>query len=72
MIRAAAVPVRGASNRNAGGRLSLEIEGVKLLVDPMSYTLVAGDGRFHPLTHRFQIRQPQCHVPCGCGQSFTM
>ena len=53
----------------------LEIEGVKLLVDPMSYTLVAGVtvDFIDTLTHTgFKFDNPNASSTCGCGQSFTM
>jgi iron-sulfur cluster assembly protein len=53
----------------------LEIEGVKLLVDPMSYTLVAGVtvDFIDTLTHTgFKFDNPNATSTCGCGQSFTM
>jgi len=54
---------------------ALEIEGVKLLVDPMSYTLVAGVtvDFIDTLTHTgFKFDNPNATSTCGCGQSFTM
>lgn len=54
---------------------ALEIEGVKLLVDPMSYTLVAGVtvDFIDTLTHTgFKFDNPNAASTCGCGQSFTM
>lgn len=53
----------------------LEIEGVKLLVDPMSYTLVAGVtvDFIDTLTHTgFKFDNPNATSTCGCGQSFTL
>ncbi len=53
----------------------IEIEGVKLLVDPMSYTLVAGVtvDFIDTLTHTgFKFDNPNATSTCGCGQSFTM
>jgi iron-sulfur cluster assembly protein len=53
----------------------LDIEGVKLLVDPMSYTLVAGItvDFIDTLTHTgFKFDNPNATSTCGCGQSFTM
>lgn len=53
----------------------LEIDGVKLLVDPMSYTLVAGItvDFIDTLTHTgFKFDNPNATSTCGCGQSFTM
>ncbi len=53
----------------------LDIEGVKLLVDPMSYTLVAGVtvDFIDTLTHTgFKFDNPNATSTCGCGQSFTM
>jgi iron-sulfur cluster assembly protein len=53
----------------------IEVEGVKLLVDPMSYTLVAGVtvDFIDTLTHTgFKFDNPNATSTCGCGQSFTM
>lgn len=53
----------------------IEIEGVKLLVDPMSYTLVAGVtvDFIDTLTHTgFKFDNPNAASTCGCGQSFTL
>lgn len=53
----------------------LEIDGVKVLVDPMSYTLVAGVtvDFIDTLTHTgFKFDNPNATSTCGCGQSFSM
>lgn len=53
----------------------LDIDGVKLLVDPMSYTLVAGVtiDFIDTLTHTgFKFDNPNATSTCGCGQSFSM
>ena len=53
----------------------LDIAGVKLLVDPMSYTLVAGVtiDFVETLTHTgFRFDNPNATATCGCGQSFSM
>ena len=53
----------------------IDIEGVKLLVDPMSYTLVAGVtiDFIDTLTHTgFKFDNPNATSTCGCGQSFSM
>jgi iron-sulfur cluster assembly protein len=53
----------------------LEIEGVKLLVDPMSFTLVAGVtvDFIDTLTHTgFKFDNPNATSTCGCGQSFNL
>lgn len=53
----------------------IDIDGVKLLVDPMSYTLVAGVtiDFIDTLTHTgFKFDNPNATSTCGCGQSFSM
>lgn len=53
----------------------LDIDGVKLLVDPMSYTLVAGVtvDFIETLTHTgFKFDNPNAVSTCGCGQSFNL
>ena len=53
----------------------LDIDGVKVLVDPMSYTLVAGVtiDFIDTLTHTgFKFDNPNASSTCGCGQSFSM
>ena len=53
----------------------LDIDGVKVLVDPMSYSLVAGVtiDFIDTLTHTgFKFDNPNASSTCGCGQSFSM
>jgi iron-sulfur cluster assembly protein len=53
----------------------IDIDGVKVLVDPMSYTLVAGVtiDFIDTLTHTgFKFDNPNAVSTCGCGQSFSM
>ncbi len=53
----------------------LDIEGVKLLVDPLSYTLVARVtvDFIDTLTHTgFKFDNPNATSTCGCGQSFNL
>jgi iron-sulfur cluster assembly protein len=53
----------------------IEIDGVKVLIDPMSYTLVMGVtvDFIDTLTHTgFKFDNPNATSTCGCGQSFTM
>ncbi|MEW5890259.1 MAG: iron-sulfur cluster insertion protein ErpA [Pseudomonadota bacterium] len=55
--------------------IPIEVEGVKVLVDPMSYTLVAGVtvDFIDTLTHTgFKFDNPNATSTCGCGQSFSM
>ena len=54
---------------------ALDIDGVTMLVDPMSYTLVAGVtiDFIDTLTHTgFKFDNPNATSTCGCGQSFSM
>ena len=52
----------------------LEIEGVKVLVDPMSYTMLGGVtvDFIDSLTHTgFKFDNPNATSQCSCGQSFS-
>lgn len=53
----------------------LNIGGVIVLIDPMSYTMVDGltVDFIDSLTHTgFKFDNPNATSRCGCGQSFTM
>ncbi len=53
----------------------LEIDGVKLLLDPMSYTMLGGltVDFIDTLTHTgFKFDNPNASSQCGCGQSFSV
>ena len=57
------------------GDTLVERLGVKLLVDPMSYTLVAGVtvDFIDTLTHTgFRFDNPSASAQCSCGQSFSV
>lgn len=52
----------------------LEVEGVKVLVDPMSYTMLGGVtvDFIDTLTHTgFKFDNPNATSQCSCGQSFS-
>jgi len=53
----------------------LNIGGIPLLIDPMSYTMVDGltVDFIDSLTHTgFKFDNPNATSRCGCGQSFTL
>ena len=52
-----------------------EKEGVKFLVDPMSYQYLAGaevDYMEETMGSRFVVRNPNAIASCGCGSSFSV
>ena len=56
------------------GDTCVENQGVKLLVDPMSYQYLGGaeiDFREGLEGAQFVIRNPNAVTTCGCGSSFT-
>jgi iron-sulfur cluster insertion protein len=56
------------------GDTCVENQGVKLLVDPMSYQYLGGaeiDYREGLEGAQFVIRNPNAVTTCGCGSSFT-
>jgi iron-sulfur cluster insertion protein len=56
------------------GDTLVENQGVKLLVDPMSYQYLTGaeiDYRENLEGSQFVIRNPNATTTCGCGSSFT-
>ena len=56
------------------GDTVVENEGVKLLVDPMSFQYLAGseiDFSDDPFNQHFIIRNPNSTGTCGCGSSFS-
>jgi len=57
------------------GDMSVENQGVTLLVDPMSIQYLAGaeiDYKEDLEGARFVIRNPQAATTCGCGSSFSV
>ncbi len=53
----------------------LNVGGVTLLIDPMSYTMVDGLSIdfIDSLTHTgFKFDNPNATAHCGCGRSFTL
>src|SRR6202050_3069734 len=56
------------------GDTCVENQGVKLLIDPMSFQYLGGaeiDFRDNLDGAQFVIRNPQATTTCGCGSSFT-
>jgi iron-sulfur cluster insertion protein len=56
------------------GDTLVENQGVKLLVDPMSFQYLSGaeiDYRENLEGSQFVIRNPNATTTCGCGSSFT-
>jgi len=56
------------------GDSSVENQGVKLLIDPMSVQYLMGaeiDYKEDLQGAQFVIRNPNATTTCGCGQSFT-
>jgi iron-sulfur cluster insertion protein len=56
------------------GDTCVENQGVKLLIDPMSYQYLGGaeiDYREGLDGAQFVIRNPNAQTTCGCGSSFT-
>ncbi len=56
------------------GDTLVEKQGVKLLVDPMSFQYLSGaeiDYREGLEGAQFVIRNPNAHTTCGCGSSFA-
>lgn len=61
-------------NVNEGDTV-VEKEGVKLLVDPMSYQYLLGaeiDYKDDLEGSHFVIRNPNASTTCGCGSSFSV
>ncbi len=57
------------------GDTVVEKEGVKLLIDPMSYQYLVGaeiDYTEGLEGAQFVIRNPNAQTTCGCGSSFTV
>ena len=56
------------------GDTEVEKDGVKLLVDPMSFQYLVGaeiDYKEDLEGSRFVIKNPNATTTCGCGSSFT-
>jgi iron-sulfur cluster insertion protein len=56
------------------GDTLVENQGVKLLVDPMSFQYLSGaeiDYRESVEGSQFVIRNPNATTTCGCGSSFS-
>ena len=57
------------------GDTEVENDGVKLLVDPMSYQYLVGaeiDYKEDLSGAQFVIRNPNATTTCGCGSSFSV
>tara|TARA_B110001454_G_scaffold120755_1_gene112712 strand:+ start:1203 stop:1511 length:309 start_codon:yes stop_codon:yes gene_type:complete len=57
------------------GDFSIEKNGVKVLVDPMSYQYLEGiliDYVQDLMGARFQVSNPNAKTTCGCGSSFSV
>ena len=57
------------------GDTEIEKDGVKVLVDPMSYQYLAGaelDYQEDLMGSQFVIRNPNAATTCGCGSSFSI
>ena len=57
------------------GDTCIENQGVKLVVDPMSYQYLMGaeiDYREDMQGAQFVIRNPNATTTCGCGSSFSV
>jgi iron-sulfur cluster insertion protein len=57
------------------GDTCIENQGVKLLIDPMSFQYLSGaeiDFRDGLEGAQFVIRNPNAQTTCGCGSSFTV
>lgn len=57
------------------GDMEIEKDGVKVLVDPMSYQYLAGaelDYQEDLMGSQFVIRNPNAATTCGCGSSFSI
>ena len=56
------------------GDTVIETDGVKLLIDPMSYQYLVGatiDFKKDLQGEQFTINNPNATTTCGCGQSFS-
>ena len=54
---------------------AVETEGVKLVVDPLSYQYLAGaeiDYKDDLMGARFTVNNPNAQTTCGCGSSFSV
>ena len=57
------------------GDTCIENQGVKLLIDPMSFQYLSGaeiDFRDNLDGAQFVIRNPSAQTTCGCGSSFSV
>ena len=57
------------------GDYEIERNGVKVLVDPMSYQYLQGiaiDYVQDLMGSRFQVSNPNAKTTCGCGSSFSV
>jgi iron-sulfur cluster insertion protein len=57
------------------GDLTVERDGVMLVVDPMSYQYLAGaeiDYKESLQGAQFVIKNPNAETTCGCGSSFSV
>ena len=58
-----------------GGEAVIRISKVQLLIDPMSFTYLAGaeiDYKKDIHGEQFVIRNPNAETTCGCGSSFSV
>jgi len=66
--------VNYADEQQAGDRV-FESQGVRVLVDPDSLSLIDGtevDFVRHGLNESFRFRNPNVRGECGCGESFSV
>ena len=65
----------GAAGNVTGSRHLLEVNGVKVLVDPKSLIYLDGtelDFAKDGLNEGFEFNNPNVKDNCGCGESFTV
>lgn len=63
------------TDKMSEGDRSFQIEGVRVIVDAKSLSLVEGteiDFQRQGLNARFVFRNPNATGECGCGESFTV
>jgi iron-sulfur cluster assembly protein len=66
--------VNYADEQHSGDRV-FECQGVRVLVDPDSLSLIDGtevDFVRHGLNESFRFRNPNVRGECGCGESFSV
>ncbi|MGA7297563.1 MAG: iron-sulfur cluster assembly accessory protein [Rhodanobacteraceae bacterium] len=63
------------ANESRPGDSTVEVDGIRLLIDPKSLPLVDGtviDYQRQGLSASFVFHNPNATGECGCGESFTV